>query len=217
MKELFTPGRSVCLLLLFVIATVNAFPQAQNQDQNQVRTETAAPPPIDLKTTPIKDQFNQIQQRTRIYDNFRAVREDMFQTLKKNVNDTLSTMQKRIVSQNSQTESLRETIDSLNGRLSTTQGNLDEVTRSKNSVIFLGMEVEKGTYNTIMWSIIIALLLLLIIGLLIFQRNLNVVNNRTKDLDDLKAEFEAYRKTSREAREKMALQHFNELKKLRGE
>lgn len=213
MKELFTPLRSVCLSLLLVIATLNAFPQAQTQDQ----TQPTAPPPIDLKTAPIRDQFNQIQQRTRIYDNFRAVREDMFQTLKKNVNDTLTTMQKRIVSQNSQTASLRVTIDSLNSRLSTTQGNLDDVTRSKNSVNFMGMEVEKGTYNTIMWSIIIVLLLLLVIGFLVFQRNQTVVNNRTKDLDDLKAEFEAYRKTSREAREKMALQHFNELKKLRGE
>lgn len=219
MKELFTPLRSVCLSLLLVITTLNAYPQAQDQtqDQNQTQTVRTAPPPIDLKTAPIRDQLNQIQQRTRIYDNFRAVREDMFQTIKKNVTDTISTLQKRIASQNSQTDALRTTIDSLNGKLSTTQGNLDDVTRSKNSIIFLGMEVEKGTYNTIMWSIIIALLLLLVIGSLVFKRNQNVVNNRTKDLEDLKAEFEAYRKTSREAREKMALQHFNELKKLRGE
>lgn len=81
----------------------------------------------------------------------------------------------------------------------------------------MGMEIEKGTYNTIIWSIIIALLLLLLIGFLIFKRNQRLVINRNKDLEELKVEFEAYRKTSREAREKMALQHFNELKKLRGE
>jgi uncharacterized membrane-anchored protein YhcB (DUF1043 family) len=68
-----------------------------------------------------------------------------------------------------------------------------------------------------MWSIIIALLLILLIGFLIFKRNQTVIVTRNKDLQDLKEEFESYRKTSREAREKMALTHFNELKKLRGE
>lgn len=173
--------------------------------------------PEELRTSPVREQFNYIENRTRIYENFRAVREDMFQRLKSNVNDTLATMQKRISSLNSETETLDDRIDSLNSALTSTQAKLDDITRSKNSIPFMGMEIEKGTYNTIIWSIIIALLLLLLIGFLIFKRNQRLVTNRNKDLEELKAEFEAYRKTSREAREKMALQHFNELKKLRGE
>lgn len=91
------------------------------------------------------------------------------------------------------------------------------MTRTKESMKLLGMEISKETYTTIMMSIIVVLLLILLIGFLIFKRNLNMVNSRNKDLNDLRAEFEAYRKTSREAREKMSLQHFNELKRLRGE
>jgi hypothetical protein len=37
-----------------------------------------------------------------------------------------------------------------------------------------------------------------------------------KEFQDLKVEFEAYRKTSREAREKLTMDHFNEIKKLKG-
>ncbi|HLN56593.1 MAG TPA: hypothetical protein VK207_11405 [Bacteroidales bacterium] len=214
MTELFRYMRSVSLGLLLFFAAMNVFAQAQTQNQNQA---VQAQPPIDLTNAPIRDQLNSIESRTRIYENFRAVREDMFQKLKKNVNDTLSTMHKRIADLNNQTGTLRAEIDSLNSRLGTTRTNLDDMTRSKNSVPFLGMEVEKGTYNSIMWSIIIILLLVLLTGFLVFRRNQKIVVNRNKDLEDLKAEFEAYRKTSREAREKMALQHFNELKKLRGE
>lgn len=173
--------------------------------------------PEELRSSPVKDQLNYIESKTRIYENFRAVREDMFQRLKTNISDTLAAMQKQIVRLNSETNSLRSTIDSLNSKLGATKTNLDDMTRSKNSIPLLGMEIEKGTYNAIMWSIVVALLLLLLVGFMIFKRNQGIVVNRNKDLDELKAEFEAYRKTSRESREKMALQHFNELKRLRGE
>ena len=204
MKEIFSSMKPVLLSILFIIATATVFGQTGGM-------------PEELTKSPVRDQLNYIENRTRIYDNFRAIREDMFQRLKKNLTDTLTSMQKRITGLNNETASLNSTIDSLNSSLTTTKTNLENVTRSKNSINFFGMELEKGTYNTIMWSIIIILLALLLLGFLVFQRNKKVVVNRNKDLDDLKIEFETYRKTSRESREKMALQHFNELKKLRGE
>ena len=53
-------------------------------------------------------------------------------------------------------------------------------------------------------------------GLLVFNRNMLITFNTKKELKDLKDEFEAYRKTSREAREKMTMDHFIEMKKLKG-
>jgi peptidoglycan hydrolase CwlO-like protein len=181
------------------------------QEQQQTTT------PEDFTKLPVKDQISFIESHSKIYDNFRAVREEMFQRLKANLRDTLSTMQKKVTDLSNENSNLRTTIDTLNSNLGATKTNLDQMTSSKNSMNFLGMQVEKGTYNSIMWALVIGMLVLLVIGFLVFQRNRKEVVNKEKDLDDLKAEFEAYRKTSREAREKMALQHFNELKKLRGE
>lgn len=213
MKYLVNSLQSISLAIIVLCTTINASAQVPDA-QPQVKQ---ALPPIDLTTTPIREQFSSIENRTKIYENFRAVREDMFQKLKRNVNDSISALHARVAATNKQTAGLRSTIDSLNSNLNSTQANLDDMTRSKNSIRFLGMELEKGSYNSLMWAIIICLLLVLLIGFLIFQRNQRTVVNSRKDLDELKTEFEAYRKTSREAREKMALQHFNELKKLRGE
>jgi hypothetical protein len=215
MKEIFGSMQSLAFSMVLFFSVFSL--AAQDQTEQTQQTQRPAIPQIDLTNAPVREQFNSIEARTRIYENFRAVREDMFQRLKKNVNDTLSTMQKKIGSLNYQVNDLNGTIDSLNIKLESTQSDLTSVTKSKNSVPFFGMEVEKGVYNSIMWAIIIVLLLLLIIGFLVFKRNQNLVINKNKDLEDIKSEFEAYRKTSREAREKMALQHFNELKKLRGE
>jgi preprotein translocase subunit SecF len=141
----------------------------------------------------------------------------MFQKFKKNILDSLSISTNKMAALNSKSSGFNRTIDSLQSALDSTKTSLAEITRSKDSMKFLGIEVAKGTYNTIMWSVVIGLLLITLIVFLIFKRNQSVIVSRNKDLQDLRTEFEAYRKTSREAREKMALQHFNELKRLRGE
>lgn len=199
------------MLLIAILSVIEVNVSAQTNTAPQPATQE------DINRLPILNQFNYIQEHTKIYENFRAIREDVFQKLKKNVSDTITNLHMKMNTVNRSTSQLNNRIDSLNTSLNSTRTNLEDMTRTKESMKLLGMEIDKGTYTTIMMSIIVVLILILLVGFLVFKRNLNVVNGRNKDLSDLKAEFEAYRKTSREAREKMALQHFNELKKLRGE
>lgn len=163
----------------------------------------------------VKDQLNYLDEHTKIYDNFRAIREDMFQKMKKNISDTLSLTYSKIVSLNKTKSQLNHTIDSLRTNLESTKTSLDEVTTSKNSLSVLGMEVNKMTYNKLMWSILGILVAALLIGFLIFKRNLTAIFNTKSEYQELKNEFEAYRKTSREAREKLTMDHFNEIKRIK--
>ena len=172
--------------------------------------------PDELNKNTLKEQMNYIGEHTRIYENYRAIREDMFQKIKGNVSDTLSAAKSTIVRLNNLTSTLNHTIDSLNTTLETTKTKLENITRTKNSIRLLGLEVNKLIYNTIMWTIVAGLVAILVIGFLVFKRNLSVTINTRKEFRELKDEFEAYRKTSREAREKMSMDHFNELKKLKG-
>jgi uncharacterized membrane-anchored protein YhcB (DUF1043 family) len=90
------------------------------------------------------------------------------------------------------------------------------MTKTKNSIRVLGIEVNKTAYNAVMWILIATLAGFLAIGFLAYKRNYSATVNTKKEIEELKREFEAYRKASREAREKMSMAHFNELKKLRG-
>lgn len=177
--------------------------------------QTSMPP--ELINSSIKEQLNYLEQKTRIYEFYRAIREDMFQKIKINITDTLTAAGNSNMLLITERSALRSTIDSLTKSLETTRGNLEEMTRTKNSIKVLGMEVNKNTYNTILWIIVAGLLGILAIGILAFKRSLVVTGNTRKELEDLKNEFEAYRKTTREAREKMSMAHFLEIKKLKGE
>jgi|ERR1035437_2388434 prefoldin subunit 5 len=172
-------------------------------------------PDVLLKSS-LKDQYNYIEEHTRIYDDYRAIREDMFQKLKRNVSDTLSSINVKIVGLNKTVSVLNRTIDTLRTNLVSTQARLEEMTKTKNSIRVAGIEVNKTTYNNSMWTILAGLIAILLIGFLAFKRNLSAMSNIKKEFQELKAEFETYRKTSREAREKLTMDHFNEIKRLKG-
>ncbi len=172
--------------------------------------------PKELTESPIREQMKYVEEHTRIYENFRAIREDIYQRMNRNYTDTLLAERTRIASLKSLTSDLNRRTDSLNVLLNTTRANLEEMTATKNSIKVLGIELKKGVYNTFMWTLIGALAMLLVIGFLIFRRNLVVLLRTDKDLKDLKEEFATYRQTSRLAREKVEMDYFRELQKLKG-
>jgi predicted nucleic acid-binding Zn-ribbon protein len=172
-------------------------------------------PDILIKNS-VKEQLNYLDEHTRIYENYRAIREDMFQKIKVNVSDTLSATKSKIAGLNKSTLNLNLTIDSLRKTLETTKTRLEETTTSKNSISVIGLEINKLTYNKIMWTLLAGLVALLLIGFLAFKRNLSVIFSTKKEFQELKSEFETYKKTSREAREKLTMDHFNEIKRLKG-
>ena len=172
--------------------------------------------PDELTKSSLKDQVNYLELHTKIYENFRAIREDMFQKLKANITDTLLATKSEISGLNVRNSTLLTNIDTLNTKLKRTESKLGEVTTSKNSIKFFRAEINKSTYNAILWTIIATLAVILFLGFLLFKRNYFVTISTNKELKNLKEEFEAYRKTTREAREKVSMDHFNEIKKLRG-
>ena len=168
-----------------------------------------------LKGT-IREQMNYIQEKTRIYEGYRAIREDMFQKLKVNSLDSLKAAKEEINSLRINAHGKNQTIDSLNASIDLFKSSLDKISRTKNSMRFFGAEINKSAYNAVLWTIIAVISTILVAGFLAYKRNHTVTAHTRKECEELKKEFEAYRKASREAREKMSMAHFNELKRLRG-
>jgi DNA repair exonuclease SbcCD ATPase subunit len=203
MKEIYQSQiRFISIIAILIIAVMKISAQGTMPDV--------------LNKNTLKDQLNYIEERTKIYEAYRAIREDMFQKIKGNVSDTLSAAKNKIEGLNKMTSKLNHTIDSLNTTLVSTKKRLEEITQTKNSISVLGLEINKLTYNKVMWTILAGLVCLLAIGFLVLKKNLLVTINIKKEIRELKDEFEAYRKTTREAREKMSMDHFNELKRLKG-
>ena len=164
----------------------------------------------------VTDQMTYIETRTNIYQDYRAIREDMFQLIKKNAIDSLASARNRNTGLLISNSDLKLRIDTLNNTLATTNEDLREMTRTKNAITILGISLNKNVYNSIMWIIVAALLFLLVTGYLAFKKSFSVLRNSKNELAELKKEFDEYRTKTRLEREKMSMDHFKEVQKLKG-
>jgi chaperonin cofactor prefoldin len=201
-RKVFSGTGFILLLVLSMTVTFEA------------KSQTTMPEVLSKGT--FKEQMDYINEKTRIYEDYRAIREDMFQRIRGNSLDSLRAAKSVITGLQKNVKDLNLTIDTLKASLETVKTNLDQMAKTKNSISLMGMQINKVAYNAVMWIIIAGLAGILAVGFLVFKRNHAVTAHTKKEFEDLKREFEAYRKASREAREKMSMAHFNELKKLRG-
>ncbi len=193
----------------FFLLLVTLLPGIKGELQAQTRMSAV------MDSASLKDQYNYIQKKTRIYDQFRAIREDYFQKIKKNSLDSLNKSKKKIAELNQTIAGLNKEVASLKEQLKKTQQDLEEVTRTKDSLLFLGIRMNKTAYNILMWGIIAGLAILLVILFLMFKRSHVVTTHTKKELKELKEEFENYRKSTRERIEKMTISHHKEIQKLK--
>jgi hypothetical protein len=169
-----------------------------------------------LEEGTLKEQFDYLHERTLIYNNFRAIREDMFQKIRRNSTDSLNRAYRQISSLNQELSGAGERIDSLNLLLSETYEERDQAIVDRDSLFLFGIPMQKTFYNVVLWSIIAALAVLLVIGFIIFKKNRATTLQTTNDLKELREEFETYRKTTRERFEQQSIDHFNEIKRIKG-
>jgi preprotein translocase subunit SecF len=168
-----------------------------------------------MDSTSLEAQLDYIQQRTRVYNDYRAIREDVFLKLKRNVTDTLREARLEIADLNSQLTEKDSQIETLNTDLARTKTEKDEAIRNRDSLSFLGIQMNKTLYSSIVWLIILGLVVLALIMFFLFKRSHQVTREVKDHLQILQEEFEQYRKSSREKYEKLVVSHHNEIMKLK--
>ena len=171
-------------------------------------------PPI-LDSATVKSQLDYIHERTRIYNDFRAIREDIFLKMKGNVLDSLNVAKLDIATLNSKLTENSFQIETLNTDLNRTKNERDEAIRNKDSLSFLGIQMNKALYSTIVWLIILGLAGVVVILFLLYKRTRMVTVQTRKELEAIIEDYETHRKTSREKYEKLVVNHHNEIMKLK--
>jgi len=168
-----------------------------------------------LDSATLESQMEYIHTNTRVYQNFRAIREDIFLKMKGNVIDSLNEEKLQVAQLKSRLTERDFNIETLNTELARTKNERDEAIRDKNSLSIFGITMNKAVYNSVMWFIILGLAALAVIILVLFRRSYSVTSQTKDELNTSLEEFDQYRKNSREKYEKMVVSHHHEIMKLK--
>jgi hypothetical protein len=176
-----------------------------------------AEPELSLEGGTIESQFEFLYRKSGNYNaegrRYEVVRKVQLDKLRDNILDSLSGARSKVAELNATITRHEGTIEDLNGKLENTTAQLTEVTEEKDSMSFFGMQVSKITYNLILWTIIIVLMLFLLLFIYKFRRS-NVLTQEAKvKLGDLEAEYEEHRRRALEREQRISRQLQDEINK----
>jgi hypothetical protein len=132
----------------------------------------------------------------------------------KNVMDTLKQVRAALKAAQTNVAAQAKTIDSLQSAAKTTSQSLNDATTNANAISLLGVEMPKGTYNVIMWGLVI--LFAAIAGIVISRSGIHTreAKYRTQLYNDLDEEYKAYKAKANEKEKKLARELQTERNKL---
>ena len=169
----------------------------------------------------IDDQFNYVLRKS---GNFRGTNGQMYEAVSRRMlldlqlhtSDSLKTLQAKLDTSKSTLNQQLSEISSLKANLINTKLDLDQTTLEKNNMSLLGVSMSKTSYSMLMWSLITALLTLLIIFIVRFKNSNAVTKAAKKSLLEIEDEYEEHRRTALEREQKVRRQLQDELNKQKG-
>lgn len=163
----------------------------------------------------IENQFVDVVDGSNSYQEFKVIKKTEINKLRANILDTLGTFESKISALNTEIDTQKNEIASLSQNLSKTKEELALSQKKENGIEILGLLTQKATYNTIMWSIIGALLLALIFFIYKFKNSHSVTREAQLKLAETEIEFEKHRQTRIEEQQQLRRKLQDEINKNR--
>ncbi len=170
---------------------------------------------IQVNKNTLNDQMTDAFDKSNSYQEYKVIKKTQLATLKRNILDSVSSLEKKITGQERELGQQKNEIDSLRQNLKNTQQNLAASKEKEDGIAIFGILTSKAVYNTIMWSII---LILLAFGGFLFFRFLNshkITNSAQLKMAEMEIELEDYRRNSLEREQKLRRKLQDEINKNR--
>ena len=191
------------LLLAFLVQNISA--------QNRLsKTEVEALP------NTIENQFTKIYRLSNNWQEYKMIKRTHFTSFQKNILDSISTIKKDIVTKQLKIDEQLKNATLLKNEIITLKDSLATSIKKEDAFSFLGTFLDKNTYNTILWSIICALLAGLAFFIFKFKSSYFVIKETKNALTDVEDELEQYKRNTIDKEQKLRRQLQDEINKQRG-
>lgn len=177
-----------------------------------VNAQTEQPEPS-LTDSNLEGQFEFIYNKSSNYQEYKVVKRVWLDQLRNNILDSVASVEEKLATSQKLTEDQNNEITSLKNSLEETNNNLTTVSAEKDSITFLGTQIEKSAYKTIMWSIVLLLALIILFLAYKFKNANTITREAKKTLIEVEEEYEDYRRKALEREQKVRRQLQDEINK----
>jgi len=164
----------------------------------------------------VENQFNKLYKKSNNYQIYKVIKKNEYLRLQKSILDSIKAIKTDAAAKQVKINEQQKSITELQTKIDTLNTDLTTSISKEDAISFVGIPLDKATYNTIVWGIIFALLAGLAFFIYKFN-NSNVITKETKTLlTETEEEFEQYKRKSIEKEQKLRRQLQDEINKQRG-
>jgi len=196
--------KTVLLTTLTLFCLTNLKAQDANKEEGDK---------LSLNKGSINNQFDYVITKSNNYQDYKVVKKTWLSTLKSHTLDSLKAIHKTLDDTQIIVDTQAKEILELKKNLANTKSTLDETNIEKDNILLFGMQMSKGNYNVLLWSIIGGLFVLLLLFIYKFKNSNSITKQANKTLAETEEEFEEHRRNALEREQKVRRQLQDEINK----
>lgn len=157
-----------------------------------VAQKTPAQPELESGT--IESQFSYIIEKSSSFKDFQLIRKASILKVKSNALDSLKHIRKSLTENKEKVAGLNNQISQLKQEVATLKMEIDSVSENKDSINFLGKNMDKTAYVTMMWIVVAFLLVALLFFVFRFKSSFALIKQTKFELEKVENEYDEHRK-----------------------
>lgn len=146
----------------------------------------------------LKTQFQEMLDKSESYTDYKVIKKTSLSQYDKAVQDSLKVNRNKINSLSNQVVEQKGQITQLSTRISDLEAQLATSEELRESLVILGIVMNKATYHMIVWSIICGLSVFGVFAYGSFMRSNKITTKSKKELETLEVEYDEHKKNSHE-------------------
>lgn len=152
----------------------------------------------------LKGQYLDLLNKSKSFYGSKIINPARLNTYWRNVSDTLTRERKQLRTSHAKITELQKTITDLKAQVDGKESALSTSNQKLNQISFMGMDFEKGTYNTVVWSLILILALGLAFVIIRSAKHIHEAKYRSSLYEEVAAEFQNYKIKANDKEKKLA-------------
>lgn len=152
----------------------------------------------------LRGQYQFMLSRSKSINGYKLINPTRLSSLWKSATDTIRKERIELTKDRAKIIEQQKTIANLQAEVSGKESSLSDSNAKLNEISFLGISFTKGSYQLMVWSIIVILALALFIVIARSAKNILEAKHRTQLYDEISIEYQAYKTKANEQQRKLA-------------
>lgn len=189
--------------LIFLFGLIGGQVSAQQPAKDSVKVDPT-----------LRGQYLSLLSKSKSLNGFKVVNPARMTSFWQNLNDTLRTERRQLAATRKEISTQQKAIADLKSQLAQKEAALNSSTQKLDEISFLGISFTKGSYNTMVWTIIIILAIALAVIIIRSAKLLHEAKYRSSLYEEISSEYQSYKVKANEKEKKLARELQDERNKL---